>query len=356
MKPSLLRFLRIATFLVSGLLIAAAWLPLLRPTDYLPFGFAGIIYPIFLLLCLVAVAGWLMMKRKEWRWPLLAILLSVRGILPYFAVGGIRGDVAPTAKSFTVMTFNSSSMGLVNYKSDTSVVKRIYSVLAEASPDVLCIQEFYTNTRPDLSHHLDSIAAVGKYPYHYFAPHYINWKTWYYGTIVFSRFPILDTARIDFKGGYNRNEDLVKVKLQVHEDTISLLVGHFASYQLENDQYNIRRAVMPFAGRRRTKQLIAHQAEIVQEEVSKTAGPVMVAGDFNDVPLSYTYRTVRGNRLQDAWLQRGLGLGRTFSAISPTLRIDYLLPDKRFQVEAVKVYRAKELQHFPLVTRLSLHR
>ncbi|WP_298707432.1 endonuclease/exonuclease/phosphatase family protein [Chitinophaga sp.] len=356
MKSLLLRLLRIGTFIFAGLLVASAWLPLFRPVDYLPIGFAGTMYPVFLVICILALGGWLAAKRKEWKVPLVAILLSLRGLIPYVAVGGIRGDVEPGDKSFSIMTFNSSSMGLLFYKTDTSVVKRIHTVLAETSPDILCIQEFYTNTAPDLTHHLDTIAARGRYPYHYFVPHYINWKTWFYGTVVFSRFPILDTASIDFKGGYNRNEDLLRLRLNVHGDTTTLLVAHFASYQLSNELYNLSRALLPYVGRRKTKKLIAWQADVMKEEVNKSRYPVIVAGDFNDVPLSYTYRTVRGSRLQDAWLQRGFGLGRTFSAISPTLRIDYILPDKSFQVESVNVYRSKELQHFPLMTRLSLRR
>ncbi len=354
--PRRFRFLRIATYVLAGMLVASAWLPLFRPLEYVPLGFAGLLYPVFFVLSIIAIFSWMAARRREWRVLLLAIVLSFRGIVPYFAAGGIRGDVPATDKSFTVMTFNSSSMGLLNYKTDTPVVRQIEEVLKEASPDILCIQEFYTNTGKERDRHLPSIAEKGKYPYHYFAPHYNNWTTWYYGTIVFSRFPILDTARIPFHGGYNRNEDLVRLRLLVHSDTMTLLVAHFASYQFKNNQYNLARAILPYAGRRATKRLIAEQANILQQETTKTDDPVIVTGDFNDVPLSYTYHTVRGNKLQDAWLERGFGLGRTFSAIAPTLRIDFILPDNRILVEAADIYRKKKLQHFPLMARLSLRR
>lgn len=356
MKSLLLRLPRIGTFILAFLLVASAWLPMFRPVGFPPIGLAGTMFPVFFVISILVLAIWLVMKRKEWKILLVAVLISLRGVLPYFAVGGLRGEVEAGDKSFTVMTFNSSSMGLVNYKSDSQVVKRIYATLDETSPDILCIQEFYTNTRPDLSHHLEKIAEKGKYPYQYFAPHYINWKTWFYGTVVFSRFPIIDTARIEFHGGFSRKEDLVRVRLRIHEDTTTLLVAHFASYQLDSDQYNIGRALLSSGGRGQTKQLIARQADIMNNEIDHAKHPVIVAGDFNDVPLSYTYRTVRGGRLQDAWLQRGFGIGRTFAAISPTLRIDYILPDQRFQVESVKVFPAKELQHFPVMARLSLRR
>jgi endonuclease/exonuclease/phosphatase family metal-dependent hydrolase len=66
--------------------------------------------------------------------------------------------------------------------------------------------------------------------------------------------------------------------------------------------------------------------------------PAFITGDFNDVPNSYTYFTIRGGR-QDAWLQKGFGIGRTYKNISPTLRIDYILADPRLKVlQCQKVY------------------
>ena len=37
--------------------------------------------------------------------------------------------------------------------------------------------------------------------------------------------------------------------------------------------------------------------------------------------------------MQDAFLKKGFGIGRTFSALSPTLRIDYIFTDKHFKIK-----------------------
>ena len=60
--------------------------------------------------------------------------------------------------------------------------------------------------------------------------------------------------------------------------------------------------------------------------------PVIVCGDFNDVPNSYAYSTI-GKGLKNAFAEKGTGIGRTFVSISPTLRIDNIFVDKRFTVE-----------------------
>jgi endonuclease/exonuclease/phosphatase family metal-dependent hydrolase len=54
--------------------------------------------------------------------------------------------------------------------------------------------------------------------------------------------------------------------------------------------------------------------------------PIIICGDFNDVPGSYAYEKVKGD-LSDAFNEKGAGLGRTYRNIFPTLRIDYLLYD-----------------------------
>ena len=60
------------------------------------------------------------------------------------------------------------------------------------------------------------------------------------------------------------------------------------------------------------------QAENVRAEIEKSPYPVIVCGDFNDVPNSYPYETI-GRGLQDAFVKKGSGIGRTFSGISPTI-------------------------------------
>ena len=60
----------------------------------------------------------------------------------------------------------------------------------------------------------------------------------------------------------------------------------------------------------------------------KIGGNFIVTGDFNDVPNTYTYFTIRG-KLQDAFLKQGFGIGRTYSGISPTLLEPRSYPKQR---------------------------
>jgi endonuclease/exonuclease/phosphatase family metal-dependent hydrolase len=95
------------------------------------------------------------------------------------------------------------------------------------------------------------------------------------------------------------------------------------------------------------------QADRVRVEINKSPYQVIVCGDFNDVPNSYPYEKI-GNGLQDAFVLKGLGIGRTFSGISPTLRIDNIFVDKRFSVRQFTRIPKKLSDHFPIITDIGL--
>ncbi len=81
--------------------------------------------------------------------------------------------------------------------------------------------------------------------------------------------------------------------------------------------------------------------------------PVIVCGDFNDVPNSYAYTTI-GKGLNNAFAEKGSGIGRTFAAISPTLRIDNIFADKKFEIKQFVRIKKRLVDHFPIIADVSL--
>ena len=76
----------------------------------------------------------------------------------------------------------------------------------------------------------------------------------------------------------------------------------------------------------------AKQANEIRKAVKESPHPVIVGGDFNDVPSSYTYQRILTPRLRDAWAEAGSGIGTTFTGPLPGLRIDFLLVDTSLSV------------------------
>ena len=68
------------------------------------------------------------------------------------------------------------------------------------------------------------------------------------------------------------------------------------------------------------------QAQLVKSYINKSPYPVIVAGDFNDTPVSYTYGKIRKG-LNDSFVTSGYGAGFTYKGNYPPNRIDYILYD-----------------------------
>ena len=94
---------------------------------------------------------------------------------------------------------------------------------------------------------------------------------------------------------------------------------------------------------------------MVSIAMDRSTYPSIITGDFNDVPNSYTYFSIRGNK-KDAFLERSFGLGRSFISIAPTLRIDYILPDQQFEVKQFDMVDEALSDHIMLVADIRLRK
>lgn len=83
----------------------------------------------------------------------------------------------------------------------------------------------------------------------------------------------------------------------------------------------------------------AGQVGEIRAEMDASPYPVILAGDFNDTPSSYTYRTMKGD-MTDGFRDSGSGYGGTFRYLGGVLRIDYIFYDDAF--EGIRYYMPPE--------------
>ena len=81
----------------------------------------------------------------------------------------------------------------------------------------------------------------------------------------------------------------------------------------------------------RSNKVRTEQATDILAAMQQSPHPVILGGDFNDVPTSYLYQQFR-QQVQDAHLEGTWGLGTTYESLLPGLRIDYVMPDYSFHV------------------------
>ena len=96
------------------------------------------------------------------------------------------------------------------------------------------------------------------------------------------------------------------------------------------------------------------QAKIVEKFIEKSPYKVIVCGDFNDVPLSYTYQTIAKD-LNDTFSEKAVGFAYTYNTRYKLLRIDNILVSPEIEVASYEVDSKIDLSdHYPVISRLTI--
>ena len=93
----------------------------------------------------------------------------------------------------------------------------------------------------------------------------------------------------------------------------------------------------------------AEQAEEIARLVKESPYPVIICGDFNDVPVSYSYR-ILSKELQDTFKEKGGGFATTYTGPIPGLRIDYIFVSPRFEINSFHTGKRNFSDHKPVST------
>lgn len=95
------------------------------------------------------------------------------------------------------------------------------------------------------------------------------------------------------------------------------------------------------------------QAIDIRAHQRSTTHPFLIAGDFNDVPLSAVYTNISAG-LKDSFIEKGMGSGSTMSGIIPGLRIDYILTSQDWEVMDHDIVKDTYSDHYLVTARLEL--
>lgn len=360
------RFFIIANIIVAIIFLLACLVPSLNPQSWWFISFLGLVFPFLLLLVLFFLLGWLIIRKP--RFMLIsatALLFGIKGISVLFAFHKpVTFDYKKSPHSIRVVTWNVARFIELKRNGNKGSKTRLKMMeqLKKQDADVLCLQEFHTANDSVYYNNISAIQELG-YPYYYFSFDEDGDKL-YYSSIIFSRYPIIDSGLIRYPRP-SLPEVLLHADIKINEDTVRVYTTHLQSLQFSKKDYKklgeIKRVSDSLLSNSRTifskvKKGISYrsiQADIISDVVTNSPLPVIFCADLNDVPNSYTYATVKGN-MQDAFLKKGFGIGRTFSGISPTLRIDYILADKRFKVLQFNRVAKKLSDHYMLVADMEL--
>ena len=95
----------------------------------------------------------------------------------------------------------------------------------------------------------------------------------------------------------------------------------------------------------------AEQVEFILARLEQETLPVIISGDFNDTPNSWTYRQLVKGR-KDVFESVGRGWGGTYHAKIPLFRIDFVLVSPEWEAVAAHVPDMELSDHRPLAVQL----
>jgi endonuclease/exonuclease/phosphatase family metal-dependent hydrolase len=238
-------------------------------------------------------------------------------------------------------------------------------LIKEQDADIFCMQEFFTSLNPDWYANLEYVRTNLNYPYYYYS-HDHDGDKHFFGNVIFSRYPIIDSGMIRYPRP-TLPESLMHTDIKVNDDTIRVYTTHLQSLQFRKSDYDkidqikdaddglVSNSKTIFSKMKKGLSYRKIQTDIVRQVLDDSPYPFLFCGDLNDVPNSYTYFTIKGD-LQDAFLKKGFGIGRSFSSLSPTLRIDYLFADDHFKINQFNRVVKNYSDHYLIISDVKLEK
>jgi endonuclease/exonuclease/phosphatase family metal-dependent hydrolase len=341
---------------------------LFNPKYFWPIGFLTLGAFYFLIVLVVFMVLWLFIKPRRALISVVALLLAfkpISNIIPFSFSNSFNKEKKDS--SLRVMTWNVAQFNTLDNKKHPELQSRMLDLVNEYRPDIACFQEMVAEDSVVKDHgHIDRFLErlnFRDYLYSY-NPKEDFWGYAHFGIIIFSKYPIINKQTVSFYPN-NYNSIFQYVDIVKGPDTFRVFNIHLQTlrFSRENLKYIDKPSVDKESDIKESKNIIAKfkkgflkrqiQAERIRTEIEQSPYPVIVTGDFNDVPNSYAYHTI-GKGMKNAFVERGAGLGRTFSGISPVLRIDNIFVDERIDVKQFMRIKKKMSDHFPILADLEM--
>jgi endonuclease/exonuclease/phosphatase family metal-dependent hydrolase len=354
-------------FLIALFFLAGANARYFNPSSWWFIGFLTLSLPYLLVLLIIFIIYWIIVKSPWVMLPVIVILFGWRGIqniIPFNLPSEFK--MHKDSGAIRIMTWNVEQFEILQHKAHPELKQEMLDLINHYQPDIMCFQEMVAGAEKKAINNIPDFKAKLKFlNYYYSFDERLDFDAdHHFGIMIFSKKRIINNQTI-FHPPHDYNTTFQFVDVVTNNDTIRVYNLHLQSLKFSkaNRQYLDRPGVNTDTTFIESKNIFSKiksgfikrgvQADYIREELLKSPYPVIVCGDFNDVPDSYAYETI-GDGLQNAFVKKGSGLGRTFSGISPTLRIDNIFAGQEFRILQFTRVKQKLSDHFPLITDVHL--
>jgi endonuclease/exonuclease/phosphatase family metal-dependent hydrolase len=307
------------------------------------------ILPILIAANIVLILYWII-RRK---WLFLAIpVLTVACCIPY--IGTYYQFSLENPQKNTQNGLKIASYNVAMFKRETSgfMAQDILAEMRRQKVDILCMQE-YNEISGDQK---NSESYKEYFPYQ---------QVGRSDMVIFSRYPITGSKTILFEetnnsamwADINVNGKEFRV-FNVHLETTGINgTLHRASKTMfqQHQEVDKSRLMNAILGNYTLGLMFrSGQAITIANEKRESEKPTILCGDFNDVPYSFVYNTVKGDMV-DGFKECGAGWMYTYRGMkNKPVRIDYIFHDESIKGLAYYKTDLTYSDHFPVFMKIAL--
>ena len=337
------------------LLIFSCYGSMAAPIGRWPFAsLSGLAFPLLYLFNFVFLVLWLLTWKKGALVPTVTILICLVPTLKYFPPHFLKADKVQDPY-ITIVTYNTEGFGMDDNK-DWTTNNPVLKYTLDLNADIVFLQEASKDVMKKAAGE-KKIKAL--YPHIQTAPGSSD-------IACFSKYPIIKNESISFENSGNGCQYL---RILIGGDTLAVYNCHLQSNKLKETEIseyhqfikNPTDSTHYKASKKVLKNLLestsqrAGQARLIADRArSETAKYLIVCGDFNDTPLSYSHR-VFNRFMNDAYAESGVGMGITYHEHRLYYRIDHIFCSRNITPLYTWVDRVqKDSDHYPVISKIRL--
>jgi len=323
----------------------------------------GLAYPVILLVTVIFALGLLFNNRKKALILWIVILIGTPVHLRFFGTGMSQDKSSENANTIRVMSYNVRLFDMYKWvhKELPDSKNAFLNYFKAQAPDVLCLQEYIEDKRPTPHISIRDIKKSGNFS-HMMQTVTVQSKNVNFGLAIFSKYPIVNQGELKTS---DSNMSCIYVDIVKKEDTIRIYNTHLQSIRFQQDEYSIFDENAPttktnsekvyglFSKLKNAYPERIDETKDILEHTQTTEFPIIIAGDFNEPPLSYIYGQFN-NSFKDAFRETSFGIGKTYAGKIPAGRIDYIFYND--QLNALNFQRQREIisDHYAIWSELEI--